>query len=309
MKKYLRIMRLNHWIKQLFIIPGCVASLFLTDTSLSSYIGVKFVIGFISVCLIASANYVINEWLDAEFDRYHPTKKYRSVVTEDVKGSIVYILWGFLTLVGCFLAHYVNVPFLFMCVWLWGMGIIYNVRPFRTKDIPYLDVLSESINNAIRLLMGWFIISGTTIPPSSLVLGYWMAGAFLMAIKRYAEYRMINSKELAANYRNSFRYYTEKSLLISSFFYAMCSVFFIGVFLVKYRTELVLIIPIVIGLYCYYFNLSFHDDSSVQRPEKLYHEKGLIVYCLIVILLFTVLMYIDIPLLAGLTDNKLIYLP
>ncbi len=39
------------------------------------------------------------------------------------------------------------------------MGVLYNVKPFRTKDIAYLDVLSESINNAIRLLLGWFFVT------------------------------------------------------------------------------------------------------------------------------------------------------
>ena len=27
------------------------------------------------------------------------------------------------------------------------MGVVYNVPPLRTKEWPYLDVLSESVNN------------------------------------------------------------------------------------------------------------------------------------------------------------------
>lgn len=30
MKKYIKIMRLDHWIKQLFILPGFIFALFLT---------------------------------------------------------------------------------------------------------------------------------------------------------------------------------------------------------------------------------------------------------------------------------------
>ena len=33
-RKYIRIMRLDHWIKQLFILPGLVAALFLTGSTL-----------------------------------------------------------------------------------------------------------------------------------------------------------------------------------------------------------------------------------------------------------------------------------
>lgn len=306
MKKYLRIMRIDHWIKQLFIVPGCVCALLLTNIRFSNSIFINFVVGFIATSLIASANYVINEWLDAQFDRFHPTKKNRSVVTEDVNGKIVWGMWIVLTLLGVSLGTYVGKAFVCALIFLWIMGILYNVKPFRTKDIVFLDVLSESVNNAIRLLLGWFIISSNTISPCSLIFGYWMAGAFLMAIKRYAEYRMIGDAEVAGRYRKSFKLYTEHSLLISAFFYAMCSVFFIGVFLIKYRIELVLFMPVLFGLYCYYFFLSFKPDSAVQKPEKLYKEKGLILYCIVLIILFIILMVVDIPVLHFLVDSSII---
>ena len=308
-KKYIKIMRLDHWIKQLFIVPGIIAAILLTKKPDVNELLFKICAGFFATCLIASANYVINEWLDAEFDRFHPTKKFRSVVSEGVNGKIVWIMWVVLTAGGFALSLPVNIPFLCMSIWLWLMGILYNVKPVRTKDIPFLDVLTESINNAIRLLMGWFIVSGNTIPPSSLLLGYWMAGAFLMATKRFAEYRMINDKTLAEHYRKSFKFYTEKTLLLTSFCYAMCSVFFVGIFLIKYRIELVLLIPVLIGLYGYYFNLSFAKDSAVQKPEKLFHQKGLMLFCLAFIILFAVLMFVDIPQLAIFTDSRIINLP
>lgn len=309
MLKYIRIMRLDHWIKQLFILPGYIAAILLTKTPPSVELLWKLLPGFLGICLIASANYVINEWLDAEFDRYHPVKKNRSVVTEDVKGVVVYTIWIGLTIMGFAISWLVNIPFFAMSVLLWIMGVVYNVKPLRTKDVPFLDVLSESVNNAIRLLMGWFIITDAFFPPCSLIFGYWMGGAYLMAIKRYAEYKMINDRELASRYRRSFGYYSEKTLLISSLFYAMCSVFFIGVFLVKYRVELVLFIPILIGLFCYYFNLSFSADSPVQRPEKLFYEKGLMLYCIIVVASFAILMFVDIRRLSSLTSDKLLPLP
>ena len=104
------------------------------------------------------------------------------------------------------------------------------------------------------------------------------------------------------------KFYTEKFLLVNSFFYAMSSVFFIGVFLIKYRVELVLFIPAMIGLFCYYFVLSFKNDSAVQKPEKLYHERGLMIYCAVLIFLFAMLMIIDIPALRILTESELVRL-
>ena len=49
---------------------------------------------------------------------------------------------------------------------LWVMGCVYNIPPVRSKDLPYVDVLSEAINNPIRMLAGWFIVSSVTVAPA-----------------------------------------------------------------------------------------------------------------------------------------------
>ena len=299
-------MRLDHWIKQLFILPGIAFALFmLPSVRIVDQIG-RMILGFLSTCFIASANYVINEWLDREFDRFHPVKKHRSIVEEGADPKAVYALYAILSVLGLGLALSVGSPFVFMELWLWVMGILYNVKPFRTKDIPFVDVLSESVNNAIRLLIGWFIITDSFLPPVSLVVGYWFAGSFLMATKRFSEYRMINDPELAGLYRKSFRHYTEKSLLLSSFFYAMCSTMFLGIFLSKYNVNLILFMPFLIGLFCYYFLIGFREDSAAQKPEKLFREKGLMLYVFILLILFIVLLHARIPFLSSFTTTELI---
>lgn len=311
MNKYIRIMRIDHWIKNVFIFPGIIFAMLLVKEhgGYDSMLLQRIILGFASTCLIASSNYVINEWLDAEFDKYHPVKKHRAVVEEDVKGSVVYILYAVLAACGLFLGWLVSMPVMLMELWLWVMGIIYNVRPMRSKDIPVLDVLSESVNNAIRLLIGWFIVTKLHLPPVSIVIGYWFGGAFLMDVKRFSEYRMINDKSTAALYRKSFAYYNENRLLCLAFFYAMISVFFVGIFLIKYRIEFVLLIPFLIGLFVYYLSISFKADSAAQAPEKLYREKGLMLYVVLFGILFLALTHIDIPILYSLLSDALIPMP
>ena len=296
MKKYIKIARPDHWVKNAFILPGIVIAFLLTDYSISvSQFVMRFICGFIATCFIASANYVINEWLDAEFDKFHPTKKYRPVVSENMKFSLVMLEYAICIVLGVGFSLLVNIPFLVVELILLFMGVVYNVKPLRTKDIVYLDVISESVNNMLRLLLGWFIVSDSLIPPSSILIGYWIAGAFLMATKRFAEYRMIGDPEKAGLYRKSFKYYTEVKLLVSSFFYAMCATFFIGVFMIKYRMQYILGMPLIFGLFCFYLAIAFKPDSAAQKPEKLYKEKSLLIYLLILVVVLIALTFIDIP--------------
>lgn len=308
MKDYIKIARLDHWIKNAFIIPGIAVAILLLDSSQCSINILHMIIGFFATCFIASANYVINEWLDAEFDKYHPTKKHRPVVGGNVKFKYVMVEYFIFAVLGILLSLFINYLFLAMEVWLLVMGLIYNVKPVRSKDIIFLDVLSESVNNMIRLLLGWFIITDCVIPPVSILIGYWMAGAFLMGTKRLAEYRMIGNPEVAGLYRKSFKYYTEKSLFGSSFFYALCATFCIGVFLVKYRIEYVVAMPFVFWLFAYYVMMAFNEDSAVQKPEKLYKEKKLLLIVGLVIAIFIVLSVIDIPALHSFSTPYLINL-
>ena len=64
MKNYIKIARPDHWIKNLFIVPGIAIAFLLTGIPEIGSLVIKFVVGFIATCFIASANYVINEWLD-----------------------------------------------------------------------------------------------------------------------------------------------------------------------------------------------------------------------------------------------------
>ncbi|MDY6938520.1 MAG: UbiA prenyltransferase family protein [Cyanobacteriota bacterium] len=291
---YLEIARPDHWFKNVFLLPGTALAAIFTQTSIAQF-WLQLLVGIASTCAIASANYVINEWIDAKFDKYHPIKKNRASVLGKVTARWVYLEYALLLVVGFSLASFISIPFLVTEIFFSVMGFLYNVQPFRTKDRVYLDVISESINNPIRLILGWFIVTYSIVPPSSLLLGYWAGGAFLMSIKRYAEYRFIEKPEIAGLYRRSFQFYTETSLLVSSFFYANCSAFFLGVFLVKYRIELLLSLPGFAILFSWYLYLGIKSDSPAQKPESIYQEKAFTYYAIGFISIVAILFYIEVP--------------
>lgn len=302
---YLSIARLDHWFKNVFMIPGVLFGILLSGHLPAAW-GVRLIVGIFSTCLISSANYVINEWLDRDFDKFHPKKTLRPSVDGRVVWYYVYLEYIVLALAGMWLASFISGQFYFFSGVFLVLGFFYNVPPMRTKERTYLDVLTESLNNPVRFILGWSIVEINYLPPSSVLLAYWMGGAFLMGIKRFAEYRYINDPEKAGLYRRSFKYYTESSLLISSFFYALSAAFFLGVFLIKYKIEYLLILPFFSLLFAWYLKIGLGKDSAVQSPEKLYRETSFMVYVAFLSLLFLFLTFAELPWLQFLLDRSLI---
>jgi 4-hydroxybenzoate polyprenyltransferase len=296
-------------MKNIFIAPGILFALAVYQTSITSATLItNILVGTISACLVASANYVINEYLDAEFDKYHPLKNQRCFVVRIVKPSYVYLQYAILALTGLSLAFLISPSFFVTAMFLLIMGVVYNVNPIRSKERVFLDVLSESVNNPIRFAFGWFMVAPpivwderwvpslfNTLPPLSIIIAYWMGGAFLMATKRFAEYRLIGDPERAGLYRRSFRFYTENSLLISMFFYALTCAFFLGIFLVKNRIEMLLSFPFFALLFAWYLKIGLLKNSPVQGSEKLYTRKWFMLYLVLFTVLLCTLMFVDIP--------------
>jgi 4-hydroxybenzoate polyprenyltransferase len=263
-----------------------------------------------AIC-IASANYVINEWFDRDSDKHHPTKSQRSAVQRELDGRVIFAEWLALVVVGIGCALQVGMSMFYVATVFALQGLFYNVPPLRTKDKPFLDVISESINNPLRLMIGWAMVDPTTLPPSSIIVSYWFGGAFLMAAKRYSEYReisMSHGKELLARYRASFAGYSDTSLNVSCFVYGILSSFFLAIFLIKYRIEYILLMPVIAILFGHYLALSMQPGSSAQSPEKLFRERGLIFLVVLIAVIFIATTFVDIPALARLTEQQYISL-
>ena len=292
---HIQIARIDHWVKNVFVIPGIVVALSVERTRVASWSWLHFLVGMLATCLIASSNYVINEILDAPHDLAHPTKRNRPVPEGRVHLGLAYLQWLALMVAALALALFISKPFASTLFALWLMGCIYNVRPARTKDVPYLDVLSEAINNPVRMIAGWYLTGITLIPPASLLLSYWMVGCYFMAIKRYAEYREISHFGHSAEYRRPFAYYNEQRLLVAIMFYGSLAMLFFGAFIMRYRLELVLSFPLVALVMALYLSIAFKPDSAAQRPEGLYRETTLMAAVIVCTVVMILLLFIKLP--------------
>jgi 4-hydroxybenzoate polyprenyltransferase len=103
---YVQIARIDHWVKNVFVLPGVVVALSVDRARLASWSWVSFVLGMLAVCLIASSNYVLNEILDAPSDLAHPTKRNRPVPAGRVNVGWAYVEWIALMAAGLGLGLY-----------------------------------------------------------------------------------------------------------------------------------------------------------------------------------------------------------
>jgi len=295
LRAHLAIARLDHSIKNLFVLPGIIVPLSIYPQLMTWRLVETLVWAFVSITLVACSNYVLNEVLDAPFDRLHPTKKERPAALGLVNIPLAYAQWIVMMQAGVAIGWTISRPFAITALALWVMGCAYNIPPLRTKDVPYLDVLTESVNNPLRMLLGWYAVAAWLVPPLSLLMCYWMIGCYFMALKRFSEQREIGDRGMAGAYRASFKRYTPESLLVSVVFYASTAMLFFGAFVIRYRIELLLAFPLVALVMAIYFKLAFQENSAVQNPEKLYREPGLMLWFTAMVVLMLVLLFVRLP--------------
>lgn len=284
MLEYLKIARPDHWLKNIFILFGHVVAwaLVLEFKWDAELLGVA-ALSLVPACLIASANYILNEILDAPFDAVHPTKQHRGIPAGKVK--VVYLWWlkGTLIIVAFLLCHWwgFNWAYQTALALLLISGLVYNVPPLRLKDRAFLDVIAESFNNPIRLWLGYYaLVDPHHVPPLSIVLAWWSFGALLMTGKRYSEFRFIGDPVVSGRYRKSFRVYTETSLILAMMTYANFFCFCTGVAMAVYPVlnNLVLVFPVMVMAVIAYFHHAMKPETARLEPEQLLRNPWIIVW-------------------------------
>jgi decaprenyl-phosphate phosphoribosyltransferase len=271
LKDIISVFRPKRWFQNLITIIGGILPIQLMQLSYSVHWR-SILLCFIASCVVSSANYGINEVLDAEQDKHHPQKKNRAIASGRLTKPFVIFGSVILYIIGLIIVYdYINIATtIVLCLFILT-AVLYNVKPFRFKDVPYLDFTFEALNSPLRILLGWYSVT-EHIFPASLILAVWFLGVFLMAAKRFGDLRLIEDKNALNNYRRSQKYYTEKKLLFAmigslSIFYYM-----LGALCMKYSIDLIITLPFIIVWTIWFFHLAHEENTIVKDPERIFEN-------------------------------------
>lgn len=257
-KDYLRLIRANHWIKNLFCFSGLV---FGTISNYNDFLLPSFAT-FICFCFASSSIYIFNDILDKEADLNHPIKKLRPIASGKVKIYTAVIIAFTLIILALIIAYKINKNIIILtCMYIIN-NFFYNLI-FKKHSV--IDVLSISFGFIFRLMSGIFAVS--LYPTPWIILCTFFLSLFLGFSKRRAELIRIednfSSRETLKKYDVSFL----DSLINESSFGAIIS-YSLFCIISKNNILLMTTIPIVYFAITHYKNLVLQGFYG-EEPEKI----------------------------------------
>ncbi|MCA4780942.1 UbiA prenyltransferase family protein [Empedobacter falsenii] len=151
MTHYLKLMRVNQWVKNLFVFLPLFFSgnLFNIDLLIESFYG------FLIFSFVASSIYIINDYVDIEKDKKHPEKKNRPLASGKISKQNAFILFLVLLVLTCFLLWTFGTLQVAILVGIYFlMNIAYS---FKLKQVAILDVMIIAFGFLLRVFVGGYM--------------------------------------------------------------------------------------------------------------------------------------------------------
>jgi len=144
---WLRLLRLHHWLKNVLLgVPFLTSQAWHRPGS-----GLLLGLAFLSLSLIASATYVLNDLADVEHDREHRAKRHRPLASGQIGTGAALAVAALLAASGLGLALRVGVPFLATMLVYGGLTTWYT-RSLKREAL--IDVVALAGLWTLRLVAG-----------------------------------------------------------------------------------------------------------------------------------------------------------
>jgi decaprenyl-phosphate phosphoribosyltransferase len=144
-------LRPHQWVKNLFVAAPLVFAKQLTDTSMV----LRAAAAVAAFCLLSGAVYALNDVLDVEKDRAHPTKRNRPVASGAISSRFALSAAAVLATLALGGAAALGWQFAAVAAGYLVINLLYSLQ---TKHWAYLDVVSVSVGFLLRVLGGAYAL-------------------------------------------------------------------------------------------------------------------------------------------------------
>lgn len=261
MKKYISLVRVKQWVKNLFVFAPLFFSLKIFDYAFS----LKAIACFIFFSAAASAVYIVNDIKDIEKDKTHPKKKNRPLASGEIPVRFAYVI-VFLIYVFLLTSAFLSYKILFI---LFSYIIINYFYSVSLKNVPVVDIFTIAFGFILRVLAGSLVIE-EEVSAWMLITTLCLA-LYLASIKRRQEIINVgnSSRKVLIGYSIDL---IDKYASISS----TGALVFYSLFVVTAKMQLAFSVPFVIfGIFRYWYLVEMENEG--ESPTDLVLSDGILI--------------------------------
>ncbi len=276
MNKYLRLLRVHHYIKNFLVFAALAFSGQMFNLDRLKAVSIAFLV----FCAVSSSIYIINDIRDIEKDRLHPTKCNRPLAKGEISIKTAWFLLAILILfasICSLLLHSISASLLIIIYF--ALNLAYS---FKLKNYPIIDIAILVSGFLIRIYYG-AIVTGISV--SNWLYLTVLALSFFFAMgKRRNELKTVGceTRTVLKGYPIGF---LDKGmtmcLTLTNVFYALWTAE--KTTTESYNKFLIFTVPIVL-LITLKYSINIEGDSDGDPVEVLLHDKMLLILCMVYVL-------------------------
>lgn len=279
---FIKELRPKQWTKNLLVFAALIFTI--PDINISMIYAA--IAGFILFSLVSGAVYILNDLVDLELDRQHPTKKNRPLASGELPPLAAIIAGSIMLLASLVASYYLNSSFGFVLTFYFVLNVAYS---FYLKKLVIIDVMVIATGFVLRAVGGAYVINVPMTP--WFILCTMLLALFLAISKRRHELTLVEQAGyMEGDYRVVLDSYSTRLLDEMNSIVATATIITYALFtFTSGRTlNLMWTIPLVIyGIFRYLYLIHIENKGG-QPDEILLQDKPI----LITVLLYTVLLIV-----------------
>ena len=181
-RNILKMMKINHYIKNLVVFVPLIFSLNFADLKLF----LCTLLMSIAFCFISSVVYIMNDLFDKEVDKNHPIKSKRPIASGCVSTNTAFFVLLLLFILSTTISYFINLKCLIIVLAYLLLNLAYSLF---LKRVVLIDAACIALGFILRIVAGCFAIK--VLPSPLVILMTFFVSQFFTFTKRKLEISLL----------------------------------------------------------------------------------------------------------------------